>query len=153
MATMNVASHHFPILYAEDEEDDILLVRKAFERAGITNPIFTVIDGQQAIDYLAGKGAYADRKQYPMPGLLLLDLNLPLKSGFDILKWIRQDPRLKTMIVICSSSGQAVDIQRAYALGANGYIRKPSDFQKLVDLARSIKDYWLTNNEPPLPAP
>jgi CheY-like chemotaxis protein len=149
MENINVMSHHFPILYAEDEDDDILLVRKAFEKAGVTNPIYTVIDGQQAIDYLSAKGPYADRKQYPLPGLLLLDLNLPLRSGFDILHWIRQNAQLKTMIVICSSSGQWCDIERAYALGANGYIRKPSDFEKLVQLARSIKDYWLTNNEPP----
>ena len=138
-----------PILLAEDDENDIFLMGRAFERAGIPNPLVTVRNGQEAIDYLAGNGKYVDRKQYPVPGLILLDLNLPKKSGFEVLEWIRNTPKLNSILVICSSSGQSLDIDRAYKLGAHGYVRKPSNFDQLIEQARAIKDFWLIQNLPP----
>ncbi len=142
-------SRRFAILYAEDEEDDIFLLQRAFTRVGITNVFKAVKDGQEAIDYLSGAGRFADRKEYPLPGLILLDLNLPRKSGFDVLKWIREQPELRPILVICSSSGQPQDIQMSYQLGANGYVRKPANFDQLLVQAQAIKDYWLTQNLPP----
>ncbi len=92
------------ILYAEDEEDDIFFMQRAFSAAGITYPLITVPDGQEAIDYLQGGGRYANRDEFPVPYLLLLDLNLPRKSGLDVLKWIRNEPAVSTLPVIVLSS-------------------------------------------------
>lgn len=141
----------FPILHVEDEEDDVLFIQQAFKKAGITNPLKAVEDGQSAIDYLAGVGKYADRQQYPLPALMLLDLNLPGQSGFEVLKWIRAHPELKRtiVVVICSSSQKLPDINDAYDLGANGYVVKPPTFPDLVELAKAIRDYWLVFNHLP----
>lgn len=141
----------FPILHVEDEEDDVLFIQRAFKSAGITNPLNAVEDGQSAIDYLSGNGKFADRQQYPLPALMLLDLNLPGQSGFDVLKWIRAHPELKRtiVVVICSSSQNLPDINAAYDLGANGYVVKPPTFPGLVELAKAIRDYWLVFNHPP----
>ena len=141
----------FLILHVEDEEDDVLFIQQAFKKAGITNPLKAVEDGQSAIDYLAGTGKYAERQQYPLPAMVLLDLNLPGQSGFDVLKWIRNHPELKRtiVVVICSSSQNLPDINAAYDLGANGYVVKPATFPGLVELAKAIRDYWLIFNQRP----
>jgi CheY-like chemotaxis protein len=136
----------YPILLVEDEENDVILIERAFQKAGVKNPIHSVVDGQDAVDYLAGRGKFADRKQYPMPGLVLLDLNLPRKSGFEVLEWIGGAEMKPPILVICSSSGQPQDIEKAYRLGAHGYVRKPSNFEQLVEQARAIKAYWLEQN-------
>lgn len=139
-----------PILYVEDEENDQLLLRLAFQKAGVFTQLNCVGDGQSAIDYLAGNDRFADRDEYPIPGLVLLDLNLPRKSGIEILRWVRQQPEFQTVIVIVfSSSNREIDIRRAYAAGANAYVVKPSSLEKLVAVVRSIRDFWLNQNCPP----
>ncbi len=139
----------FPILYVEDEEDDIHFMRQAFQKAGIAHPLQIVRDGQQAIDYLAGSGPYADREAYPFAGLVLLDLKLTAGvSGFEVLQWVRQNPLSTNLMVITFSSGVVKDIHRAYELGANGYVEKPADFEQLVALVEAIRDYWLKQNLP-----
>ena len=136
-----------PILYAEDEEDDAFFLKRAFDLAGITNPLVVVNDGQDAVDYCTGVGRYSDRGQYPLPCLLLLDLNLPRKSGLEVLKRIRSDPPISVLpIIVLSSSLQDADVHRAYVQGANAYLVKPSNPDDLVAIAKTIKDFWLTQN-------
>jgi CheY-like chemotaxis protein len=104
-----------PILHVEDRDEDVFLLKYAFKRAGIENPVQVATDGQMAIDYLAGVGKFADRQQFPMPCLVLLDLKLPHKMGMEVLEWIRQQPSLKSLIVIIlSSSVYEGDIQRSW---------------------------------------
>ncbi|HEX2973707.1 MAG TPA: response regulator [Tepidisphaeraceae bacterium] len=147
------------ILYVEDNPDDVLLLQFAFEKAGIKNPLHIVGDGQQAIDYLSGAEPYNDRSQHPLPGLMLLDLNLPRVMGFDVLKWVRQQGAVAGLVVVVlSSSDLPGDIQRAYQLGANSFVSKPPDLHKQQELARALQSWWLQQNrfgyvfEPNLPA-
>ena len=133
-----------PVLYAEDEANDVFLMERAFAKAGITNPLQTVIDGAAAIRYLQGAGEFADRKHFPLPGLLLLDLNLPRRSGLEVLKWVREQPSLRSLpVVILTSSSQDRDIGAAYALGANGYLVKPASSEKLIDMVTTLRDACL----------
>jgi len=133
-----------PVLYAEDEPDDIFFMRYIWELVGIPNPLVEVKDGQEAIDYLAGQGTFSDRKQYPLPCLLLLDLNMPGKSGFDVLRWIRQQPNLTSLkVVVVSGSNQEADIATARSLGITDYIIKPSGLHTLLEIVQAKKDVWL----------
>ena len=133
-----------PILYAEDEEYDVLFMKRAFQLAGVTNQLVTVSDGQLAIDYLS---ALQGGDPALMPCLILLDLNLPFKSGLDVLKWIRSRPAFCTLpVLVMSSSEQDSDIRRAYIHGVNGYLVKPSNPRDLQSMVKALKDYWLMYN-------
>jgi CheY-like chemotaxis protein len=135
------------ILQVEDEEADIFLLRHVFERAGITCPVRAVTDGQMALDYLTGAGKFADRRQYPLPCLVLLDLNLPKRAGLEVLAWIRAHPQFNHLVVVLfSSSALPEDLKRAYALGANSYIEKPSGMERTLELAQLLKGWWLGVN-------
>lgn len=135
------------ILHVEDEESDILFLKLAFEEAGVTVPVHVATDGQMAIDYLSGNGPFADRKQFPLPCLVLLDLKLPRKSGFEVLEWIRAQPALRRIVVIaCTSAEHDEDITLAYELGANSYIVKPMDIAERTEFARRLKGWWLEFN-------
>ena len=136
------------ILHVEDEDDDVFLIQNAFTKAGVTLPVHVARDGQQALDYLKGQGKYANRAEFPLPYLVLLDLKLPFTPGLDVLKFIRE-AKLPIVVVILSSSESETDIAAAYRLGANAYLVKPSDMAKLADVAKGIKDFWLTLNRPP----
>src|SRR5262252_10160973 len=126
---------HVPILLAEDEENDVVLMRKAFERAGLPNPIMVVENGREAVDYLAGKGEFAQRDKFPLPGLLLLDLKMPWMDGFDVLVWLRRHRSFDTLpVVVLTSSRLQSDIDRSRMLGAYDYRVKPHDFEHLVRL-------------------
>jgi CheY-like chemotaxis protein len=139
-----------PVLYAEDEEDDSFFMKRAFAEAGISHPLKIVDDGQEAIDYLSGTGRYADRNEYPLPCLLLLDLNLPRKSGLEVLKWIRNDTSISTLpVIVLTSSLQDADIHRAYVQGANAYLVKPSAPDELAQIVKTIGDFWLNKNRTP----
>jgi CheY-like chemotaxis protein len=134
------------ILYVEDEPTDVMLLRIAFTRAGLTNPVHVAVDGAQAIDYLAGNGPFADRSQHPLPALVLLDLNLPKKSGFDVLSWIRQQPQLSSLpVVIYTSSVGLIDKDTARLLGATDYFIKRSAVSHIAELARSFAERWLSS--------
>jgi CheY-like chemotaxis protein len=131
----------------EDEDYDILLLKLAFEEAGITMPVHVATDGQMAIDYLSGTGLFADREKFPLPCLVLLDLKLPRKSGFEVLEWLRAQPALRRIVVIaCTSAEHEQDIELAYELGANSYIVKPMDVAERTELARCLKGWWLEFN-------
>ena len=140
------------ILQVEDDENDVFMLQHVFERTAIPCPLQVVRDGQGAIDYLNGIGAYGDRENNPLPCLILLDLNLPLRSGLEVLKWIRQHPVFKNLVVVVfSSSGLRRDITMVYELGANSYIVKPTDLPKLMELGHLLKGWWLGfNSFPPV---
>ncbi|HEY9510024.1 MAG TPA: response regulator [Verrucomicrobiae bacterium] len=138
------------ILQVEDREEDVFLLRYAFKRAGIENPIQVAVDGRQAVDYLSGKDAYSDRLQFPFPQLVLLDLQLPHLTGLQVLEWIRQQRALKSLIVIVlSSSIHEGDIRRAYEFGANAFLVKRSSTDTLAEMSIALKHFWLTHNVSP----
>jgi CheY-like chemotaxis protein len=114
------------VLQVEDEESDVILFRHACTQMGFTHAIQLARDGQEALDYLAGTGVFANRAEYPLPALVLLDLKLPQVDGFDVLRWIRAQPEFTSLkVVVFSSSNHHEDIERAYQLGANSYLVKP----------------------------
>src|SRR4051812_16926579 len=116
------------ILLAEDEEDYVLLIKKAFSQANLQNPFHVVSTGEEAMAYLKGEGKYAHRDEYPLPDLLLLDLKLPGFSGFEIIGWVRSQPGLSGLrILVLTSSDRMKDVNDAYRLGANSFLMKPYD--------------------------
>lgn len=138
------------ILLVEDDPNDVLLIQRAFRKARLVNPLQVVRDGEEAIAYLGGEGAYADREQYPLPALVLLDLKLPRRSGFEVLQWIRQHAGLKRVpVVVLTSSRNGPDVNLAYELGANSYLVKPVGFEGLVDLLKAVHLYWMVLSEKP----
>src|ERR1035438_8663437 len=114
-------------------------------KAGVANPIRVATDGQQAIDYLKGTGKFANREQFPLPCLVLLDLKLPYVMGLEVLKWIRQQPGVAPIVLLLTASAEDADIATAYRLGANAFLTKPSKAGTLVEMATAIKDFWLTH--------
>ena len=141
---------HAVILLAEDREDDVVLIRRAFEKAKIPNPLYIVRDGEEAIWYLKGEGKFANRAEYPLPDLLLLDLKMPRVDGFEVLSWIRQEPGLTPLrILVLTSSDEIYDVNRAYQLGANSFLVKPHDFDDFTQLSVIIKDFWLQRSKAP----
>jgi CheY-like chemotaxis protein len=136
-----------PILYAEDDENDAFLTNLAFEKAEILNPLVVVSDGKAAMEYLAGAGKYSNRTEYPLPCLVLLDIKMPHASGLEVLKWIRCQPNACTVpVLMLTSSNQDSDIHRAYLLGANGFLIKPSRPDEMLVMAKGIRDFWLVLN-------
>jgi CheY-like chemotaxis protein len=135
------------ILLVEDNEDDVFLMERAVQGAGIRNRMVVVEDGQEAVNYLSGAGKYSDRTKFPLPAIVFLDLKLPFKSGLEVLAWIRAQPELQNLVVVVlTSSNEPSDVKRAYALGANSYLVKPPTPEQLVDMAKSFKWYWLEYN-------
>ena len=131
-----------PLLLVEDEKNDIYLFKHVLIAEQITNPLHVAEDGQHSIDYLDGIGQYADRAQFPLPVLVLLDLKLPVKTGLQVLEWIRKQPRLETLlVVILTSSSEQSDIDAAYRLGANSFLVKPSGHKELRELVKMIRRY------------
>jgi CheY-like chemotaxis protein len=131
------------ILIVEDTEDDVFFLKRALKAAEIVNPVQVVVDGQQAIDYMAGDGAFADREKYPLPFLILLDLKLPYVMGLDVLKWIRERPEFKPILIAVLTSSQADnDISATTRLGGDFYLVKPASKQKLTDLVKNLAGHW-----------
>jgi len=135
------------ILQVEDDDNDVFLLKRVFDQAGISSPLHVVRDGQLAIDYLSGAGGFADRQTHPLPCLVLLDLKLPKKNGLEVLEWVRHQPRLKSLVVVLfSSSALPQEVERAYELGVNSYIQKSSDSNQLREIAQLLKGWWLCYN-------
>src|SRR6478672_4471286 len=134
----------FSVLLVEDDLNDIFLVKRAFKLARVKNPLQVVTDGQEAVSYLKGEGKYADRDHFPLPKLLVMDIKMPRRTGFEVLEWIKGNPGpLKRIpVVIVSSSEDPSDINRAYELGANAYMVKPVDFRAVEHLFEAITQYW-----------
>ena len=139
-----------PILLVEDNPDDVRLIRRAFHRSKLLNPIHVVADGDVAVAYLAGEGEYANRADHPLPVLILLDLELPKRSGHEVLEWVRAQAGLRRIpVAILTSSRESVDVNRAYDLGANAYLLKPVEFEALVEPVKATNMFWLILNERP----
>ncbi|MGB7054528.1 MAG: response regulator [bacterium] len=138
-------ANHYAILLVEDDHNDVLLIKRAFQKVNIANPIIVVNDGEQAVSYLAGREPYVDRA---LPMLVLLDLKLPRKSGHEVLEWLRQQPNLKRLpVVVLTASSESSDVNRAYDLGANSYLVKPVTFDALVEMVKTLNLYWLILNK------
>jgi CheY-like chemotaxis protein len=141
------------ILLAEDDPNDTLLIKRAFQKAALGDVLKNVSDGEQAIDYLRGAKQYSDRARFPLPFLLLLDLKMPATDGFEVLQWVRAQPELKRLlVVVLTSSNLQADVDRAYELGANSYLVKPVEFNEMVNMIQRFEAYWTELNRFPTPA-
>jgi CheY-like chemotaxis protein len=128
-----------PVLYAEDDENDAFFMRRAFGKAGWAHVLHRVSDGQAAINYLAGHGPYTDRTRHPLPWLVLLDIKMPLLTGFEVLRWVRSHRTLDELpVVMVTSSNQDRDLQEAINTGANGYLLKPNNVDELIAPLHSL---------------
>lgn len=131
------------ILMADDDPDDRLMARDALEEARLANDLRFVEDGEELMDYLRHNGKYSDRQNFPRPGLILLDLNMPKKDGREALAEIRSDPNLRQIpVVVLTTSKAEEDIYRTYDLGVNSFITKPVSFEGLVEVMRGLGKYW-----------
>jgi CheY-like chemotaxis protein len=138
-----------PILSAEDESTDRLILQIAYRGTGLPHSLVFVQDGVEAVDYLAGKPPYSDRLANPLPGLLMLDLKMPRMDGFDVLAWLTGQPELRDLpVVVLSSSSNDADVERARNLGARDYLVKPHDFRDLTRMLRELVDRWLPHVRP-----
>lgn len=139
------------ILLVEDDSNDAHLLQRAFSKAAIDVPIVRVRDGDDAVAYFSGEGRFVDRNLYPIPGLVLLDLKLPRRSGLDVLEWLRtrESDCRRLPVIMLSSSAEPQDIDRSYDLGANSYITKPQTSSGFYELAVAFRDYWIGINEDP----
>jgi two-component system response regulator len=137
------------ILLVEDTQDDVDLTLRAFERSKVSHEIAIARDGEEAIDYLLAQGRYAERKDEPLPQVVLLDIKLPKLSGLEVLERLRKNPATRRLpVVMLTSSNEDRDRLASYDLGANSYVRKPVDFSEFIDAARQLGVYWLQLNEP-----
>jgi len=131
------------ILLAEDDEDDYLLIAEALQESRLANKMNWVKDGEELMDYLHRRGNFIDPEESPIPGIILLDLNMPRKDGREALKEIKSDPALRKIpIIILTTSKAEEDILRSYDLGVNSFIRKPVKFEDFVEMVRVLGKYW-----------
>lgn len=133
-----------PILMVDDDQDDRMLTEKALRKNGVSNPVQFLVDGEELMDYMKRKGKFSEPQASPRPCFVLLDLNMPRMDGRKALLFLKADPELKKIpVVVLSTSSAEEDILRSYNLGANSFIVKPVDFDGLVSMAESLKNYWL----------
>jgi len=133
-----------PILIADDDPDDHLLIQTALEENHLTNPLIFVENGEELMDYLYQKGKYADPNKFVRPGIILLDLNMPRKDGREALREIKSNPQLRQIpVLVLTTSNLVEDIKQSYALGANSYMLKPTTFEGLSDILQVMETYWL----------
>jgi CheY-like chemotaxis protein len=131
------------ILVAEDNEMEVLLLKRSFVKAGVNDRIIFVIDGEQAIDYLNGRGIFADRTAYPLPDLVLLDIKMPKVDGFDVLIWLRKESAFDCVpVVMFTSSDEPRDVRRAYELRANSYVKKSLAAEDGTESLELLHRYW-----------
>lgn len=141
------------ILLIDDREEDVLLIRRAFSKARILNRLEVLWSGEEAVAYLSGSGKFANRDEYPVPTLVLLDIKMPGMDGFEVLNWIRRVSLYPTMRVVMLTSSELMrDVNTAYELGANSFLVKPVDFERFVEISQALSGYWLWMDQaPPLP--
>lgn len=139
------------ILLVEDDPADSRLIQRALGKVGVAEPAMRLTNGEDAIAYLRGDHPYDNRQSYPLPSLILLDIKLPKKNGFEVLEWIRNQKTLlrRSIVIMMTSSRHAVDVTRAYELGVNSYLVKPETTERLTSMTHLIKQYWLEYNENP----
>lgn len=137
------------LLHADDDLGDRELVHHAFESIAVRLNLQWVEDGQAAIDYLLGSGPFGDRNLFPLPSLMLLDLKMPRKNGFEVLAWLRQQNDWKWLpVVIFTGSNSEKDTRRCFEMGANSLIVKPTAYRDLVQCVRDLHHYWFVRNQP-----
>lgn len=131
------------VLIVEDSDEDYETITRAFKKSGMGNPVVRCGDGDEALDYLRRRGKFADGKAAPVPGMILLDLNLPGTDGYEVLEEIKRDQNMKMIpVIVLTSSSDQRDIERCYASGANSYMRKPVSFEGFVEAVQRLKEYW-----------
>ena len=139
----------FTMLLFEDDDNDAFLLQRALKKAGIRNPVHRVRDGQEGIDYLVGAGPYADRGHNPFPRVVLLDLKMPRKGGLEVLEWMKKHPEYKVIpTIIFTASREHQDIAASYGLGANCFVAKPSKFEDLEHLVKTLHEFWRLCEKP-----
>jgi len=135
------------IFLVEDRPDEVELMKQALHQVGVTNPLRVFTDGAEAIAYFEGGGRYSDRVTYPLPRLVMLDLKLPNRTGLDIVKWMKSDPRIKRIpVIVITSSREVLDMEKAYSAGVNSYLVKPTSFREFVDTMNITATYWIHYN-------
>ncbi len=145
-----MAERHRTILLVEDDENDVVLMRRAFLKASLTNPVQIVRSGEEAIRYLRGEEPYSDRSKYALPVLLLLDLKLPGTTGFEVLSWVRSQARFRYLpVVVLTASDAERDMQRVAEMGANSYLVKPLGPARLLEMVQALNLYWCILNQAP----
>lgn len=141
------------ILLVDDSKDDLVLMRMAFKKAEFVTCLQEVHNGEEAIAYLKGEGPFSDRDKFPLPAIMLLDLNMPMTNGFGVLEWLRKQPLLKRMsVIILTASMRLEDVEQAFDLGANSYLVKPGSMEELTTMIRCLRDWLKLNHFPPLNA-
>jgi len=139
------------ILMVDDDADSLFLMRAAFEMAKCNYPLQEAHDGENAIAYLKGEGPHADRNKFPLPTVMLLDLNMPRKDGFDVLTWVRAQPGLRRLtIIILTASIRPEDVTRAFDLGTTSFLVKPNSLEALAAMLRCLSEWMQLNQFPPL---
>ena len=142
------------ILLVEDNDNDAILLRRAFRAVSCANPLRVIPTETEAEKYLSGEEQYSDRSEYPLPILIFLDLTLCQGNGLDLLKWLRRQPQINRIpVIVLTASEQPEDIKQAYALGANSYMVKPTGLNMLIRMVEASKRYWLTLNVYPPVSP
>jgi len=135
----------FHVLHVDDDPNDMALLQAAARKADVHFVLHGVEDGEHAICYLSGLGSFSDRRAYPLPSLILLDLKMPRATGVEVLKWVRRQPEFNHLpVVVLSGSELREDIQHAYPAGATSYLVKPLGFQSLVSLVKDLDLAWMT---------
>jgi CheY-like chemotaxis protein len=138
------------ILLAEDLENDVLLVQRALEKAAVTNRLFVVRDGEEALAYLHGLEKFSDRDEYPLPNILLLDLKMPKVNGFEVLTEIRKNPEFAALrVIVLTSSEEIFEVNKCYEMGANSFLVKPLEFENLTAMMRTLNSFWLHSSKIP----
>jgi CheY-like chemotaxis protein len=142
----------FPILIAEDDENDALILKRALGKAGFTNPVHISPDGAEVMQYLKGEDPFRDRVKYRFPRMVITDLKMPGVDGFQLLEWLQTHPECNVIPrLVLSASKHEQDIKRAYQLGVNSYLVKPSTFERLVEMLQLLFAYWQMCEKPPIP--
>jgi CheY-like chemotaxis protein len=138
------------LLLVEDDPDDIFLIREALAATGFDGKVMMSIDGQEALEYIMGAGPFSDRSFFPVPGLILLDLNLPKRNGFEVLQFLKRHKTLKRVpVVVLTTSSLQSDVDAAYELGANGYLQKPGNFPAFIEGLKRVWTCWKSDFKRP----
>jgi CheY-like chemotaxis protein len=138
------------ILVVEDRDEDLFMLQRAFSQLGFDTPVQYVRDGEQAIAYLRGKGRFVNRDEFPMPTVMLLDLKMPRKNGFEVLEWVQQQPDLTELrTIVLTTSEDIFEVHKAYRLGAASFLTKPLNFTEFKDAVQMVHNYWMMLNRPP----
>lgn len=142
--------HNKFILLVEDDPNDVIILQRAFKKAGMQESLRVVRNGKEAMEYLSGRGEYSNRERFPLPFLVLLDLRMAGPDGFEVLHWVRSQPEMRRLlVVVLTSSSAQTDVDRAYELGANSYLVKPVAFEAMVHLVQRFEAYWSELNRTP----